>query len=187
MRLIQAKIPERTIAAKFPSFKKLSNTLHKRRANKLPFIPDEFSKLEITGEYTVTANNNAFLRYDNKANERIIIFVDDESLKILGESEEWYMDGTFKSDPIQLSHFLRSTQQSRIRRSIQQFRTYRKVFSIVKDIALKQNIILKPKSMMADFEEASTLAAEFHFPGIKRKGCWFHFRQAIFRRAIRLG
>ncbi|RNA23729.1 Ragulator complex LAMTOR3 [Brachionus plicatilis] len=199
MRLIQAKIPERTIAAKFPSFKKLSNTLHKRRANKLPSIPDEFSKLEITGEYTVTANNNAFLRYDNKANERIIIFVDDESLKILGESEEWYMDGTFKSAPIQLSQLF--TIHAAVKDSSQYTtvpcvfillsnktkKTYRKVFSILKDIALKQNIILKPKSIMADFEEASTLAAEFHFPGIKVKGCWFHFRQAIFRRAIRLG
>ena len=40
---------------------------------------------------------------------------------------------------------------------------------------------------MADFEKASTNALKYHFPNIEVKGCWFHFRQAIHRRAVKIG
>ena len=40
---------------------------------------------------------------------------------------------------------------------------------------------------MADFEKASTQAFVHHFPDAEIKGCWFHFRQAINRNAIRYG
>lgn len=67
-------------------------------------IPSDFSNLEITGEYCVTAENKEFLRYDNKIElKRNLVFLDDESLKILSESDEWFMDGTFKSAPVQMS------------------------------------------------------------------------------------
>ncbi|CAF1150970.1 unnamed protein product, partial [Brachionus calyciflorus] len=66
IKLIQSGISEHTIAAKFKPFKTISNTLHKRPVNKLPTIPSDFSQLEITDEYCLTAKNQAFLRYDNK-------------------------------------------------------------------------------------------------------------------------
>lgn len=40
---------------------------------------------------------------------------------------------------------------------------------------------------MADFEKASTLAIKYHFPNVNIKGCWFHYRQAIYRRAVKIG
>lgn len=40
---------------------------------------------------------------------------------------------------------------------------------------------------MADFEKASTNAVKFHFPSVVIKGCWFHYRQAIFRQVVRSG
>ncbi|CAF0790833.1 unnamed protein product [Brachionus calyciflorus] len=65
--------------------------------------------------------------------------------------------------------------------------TYREVLTVLKDLAIKLNMTLNPKSIMADFEKASTIAMQFHFPNIIVKGCWFHFRQAIFRKAVQLG
>ncbi|CAF1006865.1 unnamed protein product, partial [Brachionus calyciflorus] len=48
-------------------------------------------------------------------------------------------------------------------------------------------IILNPIRIMADFEKASTNAMIFYFPSVIIKGCWFHFRQAIFKNSVRIG
>lgn len=40
---------------------------------------------------------------------------------------------------------------------------------------------------MSDFETASRNAIKYHFPNITLKGCWFHYRQAIFRKAVKIG
>ena len=40
---------------------------------------------------------------------------------------------------------------------------------------------------MIDFEKASKNAIEYHFPNVKVNGCWFHFRQAINRKAVKIG
>ena len=40
---------------------------------------------------------------------------------------------------------------------------------------------------LGDFEKASTNALKFHFPDVEIKGCWFHFRKAIFKRVVKLG
>lgn len=41
--------------------------------------------------------------------------------------------------------------------------------------------------LYADFEKAPKNALEFHFPNITIRGCWFHFRQAVIRRAFSIG
>ena len=40
---------------------------------------------------------------------------------------------------------------------------------------------------MADFEKASTNALIYHFPYVVIKGCWFHFKKAIFKYAVKIG
>ena len=47
MKMIQEKIPERSIAAKFPAFQKKSSTLQKDRAKNQPITPTDFSLLKI--------------------------------------------------------------------------------------------------------------------------------------------
>ena len=153
IKLIQSGISEHTIAAKFKPFKTISNTLHKRRVNKLPTIPSDFSQLEITDEYCLTAKNQAFLRYDNKKlDNRVLIFIDDEALKILSESDEWYMDGTFKSAPIQLSQLFTihasikganeytTVPCAYILSNRKNESTYREVLTVLKDLAIKLNV-----------------------------------------------
>ncbi|CAF1146805.1 unnamed protein product, partial [Brachionus calyciflorus] len=66
-------------------------------------------------------------------------------------------------------------------------RTYKEAFGVLKDICKEENIQLNPNRVMADFETASTNALKYHFPNIEIKGCWFHFRQAINRRSVRIG
>ncbi|RNA13080.1 Ragulator complex LAMTOR3 [Brachionus plicatilis] len=150
--------------------------LQKSRTKLMPTIPKDFSSLVINGEHAITTSGEEFLRFDNQSSSnRIIIFVDDYSFKILSESEEWFMDGTFKSAPKQMMQLF--TIHALVKN----------IFNVLKDLALGAKLILNSKRVMTDFEALSTFAIQFHFPNVVIKGCWFHFRQAIFRRAVRLG
>ncbi len=46
---------------------------------------------------------------------------------------------------------------------------------------------MNPELVYSDFEKAAQNAFRFHFPGVKLKGCWFHFRQAIIKHAFEIG
>ena len=97
------KVPDNVVAADFTSLLHQSSGLHKRRAKTLPSVPKNFVELDITGQFALTTGGMPFLRYDNKSeNNRIILLVCDKTLKILGDSKDWYMDGTFKCAPEQL-------------------------------------------------------------------------------------
>ena len=44
-----------------------------------------------------------FMRYENKSNDNHIILLGcDTTIKILGDSNDWFMDGTFKAAPGEL-------------------------------------------------------------------------------------
>ncbi|CAF1069668.1 unnamed protein product [Brachionus calyciflorus] len=190
--LLKKDISADVVAAKFPSFAKISSTLQKRRRNKQPEVPKDFHNLTITGEYEKTIQGTLFLQYDNKSeNKRVMIFVDDATLKILAQAKLWLMDGTFKSAPKKLLQ-LYTTHAFIEKITIpccyiltqdKDEKTYRDVFGKLKDIAIERNILLSPKSVMTDFEKASTNAFVYHFHDVELKGCWFHFRQAINRNA----
>ena len=47
--------------------------------------------------------------------------------------------------------------------------------------------MLNPTVIYADFEEAAQRAARHHFPSCIIKGCWFHFRKAIMKKAFSIG
>jgi hypothetical protein len=46
---------------------------------------------------------------------------------------------------------------------------------------------MRPDLVMADFEVAAQKALKHHFPGVRIKGCWFHFRKAIMKKAFSIG
>ncbi|CAF1102834.1 unnamed protein product, partial [Brachionus calyciflorus] len=118
---------------------------------------------------------------------------------ILSESDTWFMDGTFKSAPRKVMQIftihaqLKNMQESVTVPSVygltkkRDKKTYIEIFKILKKLSFNANTQLNTKSVMANFEKASGFAIKFHFPNVIIKGYWFHFRQAIFRRAVRLG
>ena len=91
-----------------------------------------------------------FLRADNKSPDyRLIIFGCDQTLKILGDSKDWFMDGTFKCAPEQLlqmysihgrldGHFVPCIYLLMMTKGE---KSYREAFDRLKDIALEQNVI----------------------------------------------
>ncbi|CAF0820504.1 unnamed protein product [Brachionus calyciflorus] len=161
--LVRKELTDESIATNFPTYHKISNCLKKRKANNRPKETTDFSTLEISGEYAMTHGQKEFLRYDNKSpTKRLIIFVDDKSLKILGESTFWYMDRTFKCAPKKLMQlFSIHAQLENVTIScvfiLSQQRdeeVYREAFGIN----------LNPHTAMSDFELASRSAIKFHFP-----------------------
>ena len=101
--LVLQNVPERVIAAELASLRQQSSGLHKRRAKKLPTVPNDFLERNITGEYSQTTCGMPFLRYDNKSeSNRIILLACDQTIKILADTDEWFMDGTFKVAPSQM-------------------------------------------------------------------------------------
>ncbi|CAF1275205.1 unnamed protein product [Rotaria sp. Silwood1] len=53
--------------------------------------------------------------------------------------------------------------------------------------AQKNGILLKPKSILIDFEKASFNAFSKNFPTASIKGCYFHFAQNIWRQIKKKG
>ncbi len=61
------------------------------------------------------------------------------------------------------------------------------LFSFLKELGLELGLEFKPTTVSLDFEAVSSFAIRFHFPGVVIKGCWFHFRQAIFNKIKEFG
>ncbi|RNA23149.1 hypothetical protein BpHYR1_031079 [Brachionus plicatilis] len=94
---------DRAIAALVPTMKKISSCLKKIRAKSNEKKRENYSNLELTSEYSIMLKNEPDLKYDNKSCEnRIMIFVDNESLKILSGAETWFIDGSFKCEPFRM-------------------------------------------------------------------------------------
>ncbi|CAF0929554.1 unnamed protein product [Brachionus calyciflorus] len=125
----------------------MSSTLQKIRSSTSQKEPKDLLDLDISGQYA-----------------------------ILSESDQWFMDGTFNCLPIKLMQlftihpliinlneavtlpciFILTQQRTK--------KTYLEIFGFLKNLAIKQNLILYPKYVMADFEKAT-----------------------IFRRTVRIG
>ena len=190
------KIDPTIIAARFKRFKNLHSTLSKRRARTLPKQPNDLADLDFTTLFKDISPNQLNLLHDNKnQTNRSIILGSQESIKTLAESTTWHVDGTFKCSPIgfiqlyTIHAFIYDSYFpcAYIITQKKSESTYRQIFARLKDIATQLDCVLNPQFAYADFEKATINALEFHFPNIVIFGCWFHFRQAIIRRAFSLG
>ena len=68
-----------------------------------------------------------------------------------------------------------------------QHQTYSRAFLSLKDAALSLGITLDPDMLMSDFELALIQATALNFPNASHKGCYYHFKQAIWRKVQSLG
>ena len=61
------------------------------------------------------------------------------------------------------------------------YSTYNEVFNQLKVTGEKYGFSLQPRLVLADFEKSSRKAYKFNFPGVRLRGCYFHYKQAIGR------
>jgi hypothetical protein len=66
-------------------------------------------------------------------------------------------------------------------------RVYKEIFKKLNELAANHNLELNPEIIVSDFEMSSIQAAKQTYVTVESRGCYFHFRQAIFRKAAKLG
>ena len=82
-------------------YQRYKNSYYKMRAKCKPALND-FDNFDdqVKKVFTVTVGNKPFLRFDNQLEgSRILIFVSDHGLGVLGKATRWHSDGTFFSAP----------------------------------------------------------------------------------------
>ena len=67
------------------------------------------------------------------------------------------------------------------------FELYSLMLTQLKLTASEHNLELKPSEIHCDFEKGAIKAFMLHFPGVKIRGCHFHFSRAIFKNLCNLG
>lgn len=88
------------VANQLPNMSLLSRTICRVRSKSqaCPHNPLTISDLDLPNEYKLL-NNKQFLLYDNKKENRILIFSTIDNLKILKNNKNWMADGTFWTVP----------------------------------------------------------------------------------------
>lgn len=111
------------------------------------------------------------------------------SLKELGKSQCWVMDGTFYVVPklfrqlFTIQGFIDGQSVPLIfcLMSKKSKQAYNEFFHQLFHLALDQNINLNPQRIITDFEQTISSVAQQFFPDALYKGCLFHFGQIIWR------
>nr|XP_018908476.1 PREDICTED: uncharacterized protein LOC109038019 [Bemisia tabaci] len=163
-----------------------------------PRIPQSLNDVVIDHPYSHTKNDEPFLIFDNGAGspERIIIFSTESNVKILGNSDTIFSDGTFKSVPNQflqlytlhglfmgvvlpLVYMLCSNKTED---------TYNVLYQQLKIYAVSINVHqVHFQHALTDFEIGNMNALRRAFDGIQINGCLFHFGQSLWRQIVNKG
>lgn len=145
-------------------------------------IPDKYQN------YSPSSGvNEQFLLADSgPSNERILIFGRPLGLKLLKDSEVWYMDGTFKVAPtlfsqvyVILAEFLGGVHPA-IYALLpnKKEHTYEKLFCMVNELQPG----LQPSSVACDFELGAITAIKNAFTDVNIFGCYFHLSQNFLKK-----
>ena len=143
-----------------------------------------------------------FLLYDSRNDEeyggrRMMVFASDWGLLKLADARHWLADGTFKVAPavFEQLYTIHASEHDQVFPCVyallpdKQEPTYRKLLEIIKT-AIEE---LRPGAdgvggtILTDLEKAATNAFRAVFPDKQQSVCFFHFCQAIWRKAQQLG
>ncbi|CAF1607524.1 unnamed protein product, partial [Adineta ricciae] len=161
-----------------------------RRDDNIPSEPKTFADIVIPLNFQNTVTNQKFLLYDNNdVNRRLLIFASKEQLDFLNQCESWHCDGTFAVAP-KMFEQMYSIHGSIRGKSLplvyallpnKDEKAYAELFKIV-----KQHVRRKPKYLSIDFEKAAENSFGVIYPECEIFGCFFHFKQCIWRHICEL-
>lgn len=176
--------------AALPSDRAIAKTTQRIRntINKAPTTPSSLAELIIQQPYSETVNGEKFLQFDSGVDDanRFFIFSTARNLDTLAQSDHWFCDGTFKSTPPLFTQVLtiHSMQDGSVLPMVyvlvpnKQRSTYNRILTQLIDLKRE----LKPVSVMTDYETALYSAFQSAFPGVRIRGCFYHFGQCFWRR-----
>ena len=155
-----------------------------------PEIPEN-TLFEIPDPYNVRSMGKQFVHYDNRRDDRIIIFVTRESLKFLPNSENWFMDGTFSTTTPQFAQLYTVHGLCNGKNIVGAYcllvnKWMEASVELLSQIHLLTNLVV-PGSIMTDFEQCMIGAIAQVYPLTLRTGCLFHSSESIYRRVQELG
>ena len=195
------------VAVEMPSTSAIRQTIHRIRKKDLPVEPERAEDVVIPNNLKLTqAGARNFLLFDTNTDQndeledehdgtRIIGFGTEENLRRLGNSDVWFLDGTFKTCPrlfqqiFTINYLFRDTCFPAVY-VLMTGRTQEMYVSMLERLlsaAEEMGIELDPTFMIVDFELASINALQQTFPRARVSGCLFHLRQSIYRSVQRYG
>ena len=91
---------QENVLARLPNIEAILRGVRMNRPNNHPAVPDIYDKqFAILHNYTVDVLGQQFLVYDHGRPDRIVLFGTDKGFRFLSNSQDWFLDGTFKSIP----------------------------------------------------------------------------------------
>jgi len=134
---------------------------------------------------------DGFLQDDIKIDgQRHLIFATDYMLQLLGKADTWYMDGTYKIVKAPFLQLFSIHAFVRTREVIKQIPLCFVVMSAKRERdyevvlrTIRQKIRQRPvvQDVVTDFEKSLWKAVEIVMPGVRHRGCVFHWSQAVWR------
>ena len=177
------------ISSLMPDYSVLHRNIQRsRQRNSFPYpMPSNAAQFSIPDEYKITFRNEQFLLSESHSKEVgiILIFGTARAKNILSASNSVYFDATFKTVPEIFFQFF--TIHAEYHGSIvpcifvlmeyKREECYRNVWDI-----LCSSLNLSFSFSMCDFEKASINAFKVHFPLCDMSGCFFHFKQNMWKK-----
>lgn len=182
------------VLMRVPERRLIFRTVNRQQNRLRPNIPLTREGLNIVAPYDTTLNGERFLQYDSGTEdvERTVIFFTEVGLRHLCRSRIVFADGTFKTCPKPFTQMY--TLHGEVRDNVFPFiyalsmrktqSTYSKILQNVKTHATDLHLNFAPQYIMIDYERAALNAFQTELPEAEIKGCYFHWGQAIWRKAV---
>ena len=166
--------------------------VRRNRPNNHPPVPDIYdTQFAIPQNYTVDVLSQQFLVYDNGRPDRILLFGTGEGFLFLSNAQDRFLDGTFKSGPVQSMQLYTVRGLTNHRNIVEAYALLpnKRRTLYVEMLTEVQRVThnAMPNSLMTDFESSMLSALNQIYPGITQVGCLFHLAKNVFRRVQDIG
>ena len=183
-----------TVYCQLKTYSSVSSTILNYKHKKLPPLPHDALSIVIPDEFKKLTNGENFL-VKHETTENIIIFGTLEFIKIMCDSKELYMDGTFKITPdffcqLYTIHVLQDGLMIPVIYGLlpnKETSTYKNFFRHIQDYCCENGLNFDPESFHIDFEMSMIRAINTIFPRSRILGCIFHFSQCVWRAVQKFG
>ena len=168
------------VLARIGTTESIKRDIRRQRTNNMPAVPDDNDR----PRFTITANGDHFIQYDNNLRRHMIIFGTAESHNNLSTASHCTV-------PVQSAQLYTVHGLSLGRNNVDCYgllpdkrtETYKIMLTQVQ--SLTGSVV--PQRCMIDFEIGAINAFDTIYPNVPKFGCHFHLAQSIFRNVQQLG
>ena len=125
---------------------------------------------------------------------RFAVWSSDEGLAILRTGSQVFIDATFHVTPhpfaqclIVMAHDTSTNVHVPCAWALMSGRDEFLYCEVLHVLVVALDYHWSPRAVVVDFEKALVRAVQYQFPESRITGCWFHFRQALHRKIVKLG